>query len=130
MSSSSKPRDNAFNLRRLAITAAVLTVGLYLYWDASLEGEYRGNVTDAVSGRGILVLSNGNALIRTIDGEEIAYGTYTRVNRKWKLTTIGGNSEWRVDRGLWGFTLITATNEVERFRRRLPFEKVHVQFPE
>jgi hypothetical protein len=82
-----------------------------------------------LSGRGVLVLRNGQMLIRTIDGDETPYATYNRRDGAWIVPAVGG-SEWRIERGLWGFKVIFPNEEAESFRRLLPFENPYVEFTE
>ena len=123
------PQNSAkWYCRRFAIITLLFLIGVVLYLDAPLEGEYRGDFTDSISGRAILVLKGGQIFIRGIDGIETLFASYERVNGEW-IVTFAGGSEWRLDRDFWGFKVITG-NDVEYFRRRYPFEKVFVQFPE
>ncbi len=109
-----------YYLKRLMYITSIACVAYLAFVDVPIEGEYHGGFTDSISGRGILVLRNGEMVIRTVDGDELQFASYKKQGGVWTVTPKAGGDTWFIDRGLWSLTIRDGVKE-HRFRRNLPF---------
>ncbi len=93
-----------------------------------MEGEYSGDVLDALSSDSALVLTQGKVYIKGPQGDLVLYGRYFETNGNWSIHpfrisdhSFDTSNAWLIRRHIGAFIMASPTNSgVQYYFSKLP----------